>query len=454
MKGKKIVLFASGSQFTEFYLQELFKYTDFKGVTVAFVDRKPERLKVVKGIAEKINDALKWDIKLEGYTDRREALPGADLVYCFAAVNYKESWKMERTICLRHGMNPYEFHTSGVSSLSMGMRHIPLVLDLCKDMEELCPNAWLILDNNPLTKILTAVLRHSKTKAFGYCNGHELEEMGIEQILGKADLGASVIEAKGFEREYMVPGGEISVQQIGINHMGWIVSIKDSETGEDLYPKFRDIAFNSPLKKIPLGYRFSVEMYKRFGYFPAPGDTHIADYMWCVDEEMDKLCNLAPFDVDSWFGGRDAAAWSEIADRISDLDSIKAFINERRTGWRTTQIARIMLGGKYEYFPAINIMNNGCISNMNDDVVVEVPGVLGPDFAKGINIGPLPDQVLAFCQLHATQANLIADAASLGDKEKALQALLMDPYIASVKKAEALLADVLDYNKQYDIRFK
>lgn len=452
MKGKKIVLIGSGSQFTEFYLQELFKYPDFKGITLAFVDRKPERLKVVKGIAEKINSAYKWEINFEGYSDRREALPGADLVYCFAAVNYKESWKMERTMCLKHGLNPYEFHTSGVSSLSMGMRHISLALDICDDMEELCPDAWLILDNNPLTKILTAVLRHSKTKAFGYCNGHELEQMGIEQILGMTDVVQSTT-ADNLEREYMVPGGTISLQQIGINHMGWVISINDAKTGEDLYPKFRDIVTKSPLKDIPLGYRFSAEMYKRFGYFPAPADVHIADYMWCVDEEMGKLCDLAPFDVDAWFGGRDAAAWSEIADKISDMDSIKVFVDERRTGWQTTQIARIMLGGDYEYFPAINIMNNGCISNMNDDVVVEVPGVLGPDFVKGLNMGPLPDEVLAFCQLHATQSNLIADAAALGNKEKALQALLIDPYIASVKKAEALLADVLNYNKQYDTRF-
>jgi len=454
MKNKKIVLIGSGSQFTEFYLQEIFKFADFKGVTIAFVDRKPDRLKVVKGIAEKINKALDWNVKFEGYTDRRKALPGADLVYCFAAVNYKESWKMERTICLKHDMNPFEFHTSGVSSLSMGMRHIPLALDICSDMEELCPEAWLVFDNNPLTKIVTAVYRHSKTKTFGYCNGHELEQMGIEQILGLDKLDSSVIEARGFEREYMVPGGTVSALQIGINHMGWIVSLKDSKTGEDLYPKFKNIVHNTPLKNIPLGFRYSVEMYKRFGFFPAPGDTHIADYMWCVDKDMETLCSLTLFDVDAWFGGRNAAAWSEIASKLKDMDSIKSFVNERRTGWQSTQIARIMLGGKYEYFPAINIMNNGCISNLNDDVVVEVPGVLGPDFVKGINMGPLPEQVLAFCQLHATQANLIADAAALGDKEKALQALLIDPYIASVKKAEALLKDVLEYNKQYDIRFK
>ena len=77
MKGRKIVLIGSGSQFTEFYLQEVFKFEDFKGVTIAFVDRKPDRLNVVKGIAEKINNVLNWDVKFEGYTDRREALPGA-----------------------------------------------------------------------------------------------------------------------------------------------------------------------------------------------------------------------------------------------------------------------------------------------------------------------------------------------------------------------------------------
>ena len=275
MEGKKIVLIGSGSQFTEFYLQEVFKFKDFSGVTIAFVDRKPDRLEVVKGIAQRINDALNWNINFEGYTDRRKALPGADLVYCFAAVNYKESWKMERTICLRHGMNPYEFHTSGAPSLSMGMRHIPLVLDICSDMEELCPDAWLVLDNNPLTKILTAVYRHSKTKAFGYCNGHELEQMGIEQILELEKLDQSVIEAEAFEREYMVPGGTISTLLMGINHMGWIMSIRDSKTGEDLYPKFKEIINSAPLQNIPKGFRFSVEMYKRLGYFPAPGDTHI-----------------------------------------------------------------------------------------------------------------------------------------------------------------------------------
>jgi len=454
---KKIVLIGSGSQFTEFYLQELFKFSEFKGITLAFVDRNPERLAVVKGIADKINGILDAGINFEGYTDRREALPGASIVYCFASVNNKESWAYEKVICERHGLRVYEFHTSSVSSLSMGMRNIPLVLDLCADMEELCPDAWLICDNNPLTKIVTAVMRHTNTKVVGYCNGHELVEMAVEQILGKTQEGKSTedtAEAGLVDREYMVPGGAVSIQAAGINHLTWIKTIRDSKTGEDLYPKFRKIIEESPLEKIPQGFRYSAEVFKRLGYFPGPGDTHIADYLWCTDEEIAKKTSIEAFEVALWFGGRDANAWSDIAARVQDRQSVEEFILERRTGWQSTQMARIMLGGKYEYFPAINVMNNGRISNLPDDVVVEVPGVLGPDSVQGLKMGRLPEEIAGFCHLHAMQSNLFADAAATGDRDKALKGLMIDPYIAGITKAEAMLEDVIQSNSKYDIRFK
>jgi len=449
MSNKKIVLIGSGSQFTEFYLQELFKYPEFKGITLAFVDRKIERLNVVKGIADKINKEFDWGINFEGHTDRRDALPGADVVYCFAAVNYKEAWKMDRQICNRHDLNPYEFHTSSVSALSMGSRHVPMVLAMCKDIEELCPDAWFILDNNPLRVITAAVLRNTKTKCFGYCNGHDLSQSGIEEILGTSDMDEPD-DAQGWEREFMVADGNVSIQLLGINHMHWAISIRDVRTGEDMYPKLRKIINETPVEKLPLGFRYSAEVMKRLGYFPGCGDTHIVDYMWCIDDEIAKLCDVQAFDVDAWFGGRDKDAWAEIAARISDKQSMQEFLKQRRTGWQSVQIARIMLGGRYEYFPSINILNNGCIPNMSDDAVIETPGVLGPDFVRGIQMGPLPDHLVPYCQLHATQANLMADAITFGDREKALHALLMDPYVSSVNKAHEVLDDLIKTNSIYE----
>lgn len=453
MKSKKIVLIGSGSQFTEFYLQEVFKFEEFKGTTIAFVDRRPERLKVVKGIAEKLKTFLDFDINLEGYSDRREALVGADLVFCFAAVNNKEAWANDRVICQRHGLNPYEFHTSSASSLSMGMRHIPLVLDICADMQELCPDAWLVLDNNPLAKILAAVYRHTNTKVFGYCNGHELAQVAIEQILDLDNQSSETINTSVIDREFMTQKNSISIHEMGINHLGWVMTIRDSTTGEDLYPKFRNICKTVPIETIPAGFRFSAEMCNNLGYFPIPGDTHISDYIWCIDDTIAKRCAVEVFDAMAWFGGRDANAWENISARVKDKESAREFVNERRSGWMSVQISRIMFGGKYEYFPAINILNNGCISNLSDDIVVEVPGVLGPDSCRGLNMGELPKEVLAFCQLHGLQGNLIADAAALGDKRLAMQALLMDPFVASITRAGPLLDDIIQSNSVYDIRF-
>ena len=146
----KIVLIGSGSQFTEFFLQELFKYEDFKGCTLALVDRKPNRLQHEMNMAESLNTASEWNIRIEGTGDRREALAGADFVYVFAAVNQGEAWPKEFELAKKYGYTTLEGYTNGPASIGTSIRHVPLVLDICKDMEELCPEAWMVLCNNPI----------------------------------------------------------------------------------------------------------------------------------------------------------------------------------------------------------------------------------------------------------------------------------------------------------------
>ncbi len=184
MKKSKIVVIGSGSQFTEFFLQELFKFDEYKGCTLALVDRKADRLAHEVELASRMSRALKFDLKVQGHVLRTDALPGADYVYCFLAVNSKEAWKKEFELCNKHGINPYEAYTVGAPGLNFSIRHVPVMLDIAADMQKLCPNAWLILDNNPLSRILAALHRHSKVKWIGYCNGHEMIQMALEQLLG------------------------------------------------------------------------------------------------------------------------------------------------------------------------------------------------------------------------------------------------------------------------------
>ncbi|MBT7122620.1 MAG: hypothetical protein HN948_06365, partial [Clostridia bacterium] len=129
------------------------------------------------------------------------------------------------------------------------------------------------------------------------------------------------------------------------------------------------------------------------------------------------------------------------------------YVNERRTGWMNLLIAHHMLSDGPKYFPAINIQNNGAISNLSDDIIVEVPAIIGPDFVSAVQVGPLPEPIAAICELHGRINNIVADAAATGSKDIALQALMLDPFIHSVTKAKALLEDILQHNKKYDTRF-
>jgi len=449
---KKFVIIGSGSQFTEFFLQEFFKFEDLKGSTLVFVDRRPERLEQVVKLAKKLDKSVNWDVKIEGHTDRKEALNGADYIYCFIAVNQKETWKKEFEIANKHGIHPLEAYTAGPPSLGMSIRHIPPMLDICEDIEKICPEAWLILDNNPLAKLMSAILRYTKVKSIGYCNGHELLEMAIEQILDMTGRDSSNLFADPVEREFMVPAGNTKMTLAGINHCQWIMDINSSKTGEDLYPILNKRIEN--IENVPDGYKFSAAMTKVFGLFPSPADNHVADYIWGVDREVQEKYGLEPYPVDQWFGNRDENAWKKICDSTKDLETAKDFIKQRRTGWYNLQIARFLMSGEKKYFPAINVVNDDAIKNLNRNIIVEVPAVIGGGEISTVNVGELPEQISAICDLHGHIANLIADASVLGSKEKALQALVLDPFVPNIITAKKILEDILEYNKKYDTRFK
>jgi alpha-galactosidase len=448
----KIVLIGSGSQFTEFFLQELFKYEDFKGCTLSLVDRKPERLKQEMKMANALNEAIDWQVYIEGTGDRCQALSGADYVYIFAAVNQKEAWLKEFELAQKHGYTTLEGYTNGPASIGTSIRHVPLVLDICKDMEEICPSAWMILCNNPIPKLQAAVTRHSNTKCVGYCSGHELIEMALEQLLEKtAKIGKEDMDAGIVEREFMVPEGNLVLTLAGVNHFQWILKLSDAVSGENLYPLLRK-QIEKP-EKIPNDYAFSAELTRLFGLFPSPGDLHVMDVTWFADRQDQISFNVNPFNPEDWFGMRGAGDWEEISNKCQEPDAARKFIGKRRTGWMYLQIARFLMHGKKNYFPAFNLENKGAIDNLSDDIIVEVPAVIGGDSIGPVNVGPLPDGIATMCEFWGRLNNLIADGAAEGSKEKLLQALLLDPFVHGMTMAEELLEDILEYNSKYETRF-
>ena len=301
--------------------------------------------------------------------------------------------------------------------------------------------------------MVSAIQKYTKVKYIGYCNGHELMQMVIEQLLGMTDRDESSLAAESIEREFMVPAGNVELVLAGINHMQWILKAIDAKTGEDLLPRMYDVIEQTNVADFPGGYKASFEISKILKCVPTPADNHVFDYIWCIDKAYADAASLGPFPVESWFGGMDADAWGKVAATVTSKEEAETFAKQRRTGWYNTLIAHEMTYGAPAYFPAINTINNGAVENLSDDIIVEVPAIIGPDYCRPVNVGKLPDAVAAMCELHGRINNLVAEAAAEGDRTKALQSLILDPFVRSVYKAEALLEDILEYNKQYDTRF-
>jgi hypothetical protein len=207
-------------------------------------------------------------------------------------------------------------------------------------------------------------------------------------------------------------------------------------------------------KEFPGGYRFIFEAAKLLGFVCSPADNHVGDYLWFIDSTTADRCSLKPYPVDQWFGGRMANDWAAIVARCDSPESIRKYVSQRRIGWLSLQIARYLMTAGQKYHPAVNLKNNGAISNLTDDIIVEVPAVIGPDGPKAVQYGALPEVVAPYCQLTGSITNMVADAAAKGSRELALQTLLMDPFIHSATVAEALLDDMLAYSRQYETRFE
>jgi alpha-galactosidase len=246
----------------------------------------------------------------------------------------------------------------------------------------------------------------------------------------------------------------VDIMLAGINHLQWVTDVRDAVTGEDLYPRVMQSIAKMKAGDFPGGYRFIFEAAKLLGLVCSPADNHVGDYLWFIDDTIAERCSLKPYPVDQWFGGRMASDWAAIAARYDSPEAIKKYVSQRRIGWLSLQISRYLMTGGQKYIPAINLRNEGAISNLSDDIIVEVPAVIGPDGPKALQYGPLPDVVAPFCQLTGSITNIVADAAAKGDRKLALQALLLDPFIHSATVAEALLEDMLAYSRQYETRFE
>jgi alpha-galactosidase len=453
----KITVIGAGSaSFGENTLSAIMRSKKLRGSTLALVDRNADSLSIVNRLSNRFN--REWDshFTITSHTDHREALPGSKFVVNAIEVGARENlWQKDFEIPIKYGVRQPYAENGGPGGFAHAARNIGPIMQIARDMEMACPDAWFVNFTNPMIRICDAVNRHSTIKAVGLCHqiyaGYGMvgvalaKDIGIEVPEELSGMHAAVDQfaAQHRVREQIVP--LIDIRAAGLNHFTWILSISDRRTGEDLYPLFRKRFFELDPSFEPL----TRDVFSAFGLFPVPGDTHLCEYLpWLSDAQTKpwERYNIRLYDWDLMSALRDFGL-----DRLNEMadgnQTIEHLLETDSEG--ALEMIENTAGATVHYHLAANLPNAGQISNLPAGATVETPVIVDGAGIHPVHVGALPEAVAELCRRETAVAQLCVDAAVEGNREKALQCLLLDPVITDIETGKKILDDYLMSYKEY-----
>ena len=425
MSTTKIVMIGAGSLFGPRLLGDAMQLPQLYGSEIALVDVSCDALRRISDFARLLNDRCGTPYRLTAFTDRTEALPQADFVITTCAVGREDRWQKDWEIPRRHGVRQVLGENGGPGGLSHTLRNVPMLLDICRDVEQLCPEALLINFTNPESRLCMAVHRHTKVRAVGLCHGFAMIRRSVGEVL---DCAPESVETEAG----------------GLNHFTWIYRMWDRTTGDDLYPRLRSAYAAGRTGSIPL----SLFLMDSLGLLPSPSDDHVGEYLSYAWE----FNGLEGFDFARWARRRQEIS-SRFAAIIKGTEKPDDFLT-KRSGEVALDIIAGVAADVSASLPAVNVPNHGAIPNLPDDAIVEVPATVDRSGLQPVQLPPLPEPVAAMCRQQISIQRLSVEAAVAGSRELALQALLLDPVIASVRTAETVLDELLEAHREYLPQFQ
>ena len=418
----KIVLMGAGSaQFALTTVYDIVRNEELHGSTLSLVDIDKERLDRSKRLTDELNREFKSGLKIESTVDRKEALEGADFIISAVEVDRFNRWKLDCEIPLRYGIKQVVGECGGPGGISHALRIIPIVLDICRDVQDICPDALFINYSNPMTRVCRAIGRYTKVKFVGLCYGVYIQLMILSNFLG-------------------VRPEELEGKAAGLNHFSWIMDLRFKE-GEDAYPTLRERLSEAKGYLQPL----CREIYYRFGFYPSPTDGHIAEFVsfgydLCRPEERGYEGWIKPY-YDHLQVLQDAAS-SIVDGDLSPLERLKPVLKVNKEG-RAIDVINAILSNKRYLELAVNVPNEGHILNLPRYAAVEVPALIDSSGIKCLNMGYLPKGIAGLLETQVAVGELNVEAAAIGSRELALQAMLLDPVVDNVEAADKTLEELL-----------
>jgi len=407
----KVTLVGAGSTvFAKNLIGDLLSFPELADrATVALMDVDGERLRASEIVAQRIVDVSGANARIEATLDRRAALEAADYVFTLMQVGgYRPATVTDFEVPKRFGLRQTIGDTLGIGGIMRALRTIPVLLDVCRDMEELCPDALLLQHVNPMAMLCLAVARTSSIRTVGLC--HSVQGTARELA---ADLG--------------VPADELEYVCAGINHLAFYLELR--HRGRDLYPELRE------KRDIPDWNRVRYEVLRHFGYFCTESSEHLAEYVpWFIKRGRPDLIEEFNVPLDEYPRRCEVQIeeWEELRSALEQ----GAQITVARSGEYGAGIVHALETGERFSFNG-NVLNDGLIENL-PGCCVEVPCIAD---GRGISpqpVGALPQQLAALIQTNVSVQELTVEAALTGNREHVYHAAMLDPHTG----AELSLAEI------------
>lgn len=436
---KKFAFIGAGSfGFTRVLIKDLLSFEKFSDATIALMDIDDERLDFITRAVERIVQKGNYKAKIISTKNRQEALEGADGVICTILNGGLNVWRKDIEIPKKHGVDINVGDTRGPSGIFRALRTIPVMLDICKDIEKYCPKAVFLNYTNPMSMLCRAMQGATDVNVTGLCHS----------VQGTSELLAKWINA---------PIEEIAYTCVGINHQAFFIDYKWN--GKDAYPLIRDAILTK--KEVYEEEIVRNEMFLALDYYVTESSGHNSEYNAWFRKRPDlieKYCNHGT----GWNPGLSGFIVGEYEKRE---DTWKKEI----TDWFNDPNLDISRGHEYAayIFNAIfgdntvvqfngNVRNTGLIDNLPDGCCVEVPIYASKRGLEAVKVGKLPSQLAALIGQNVMVEEMAIEGCMTGDKKKIYQAICMDPLTAatlSLQEIKDMTNEMFEANKQWLVQF-
>ena len=390
--------------------------TEFHDCDVSFTDINHQNLDMVTQLCQRDIDSNGLKIKIKSTLNRREALKDAKYVINCVRIGGIEGFETDINIPLKYGVDQCVGDTLCAGGIMYGQRGVNAMLDFCKDIKEVCKEDVLFLNYaNPNAMMTWAANHYGKVNTIGLCHGVQGGHWQISDALG-------------------LPMNEVDIICAGINHQTWYIQVKHN--GEDLTGKILEAFERHP--KYSKTEKVRIDMLKRFGYYSTESNGHLSEYVSWYRKRSDEINDW--ISLDSWINGEtggylrvctEGRNWFE-SDFPNWLKADpKKYDGTRRSGEHGAKIIEGLETGRV-YRGHFNVVNNGCITNLDNDAIVEVPGYVDKNGVNIPKVGPLPLGCAAVCAQSINVQRLAVEAAVNADRNLLIQAMMLDPLTGAV----------------------